>query len=60
MAVSAPAASTNGYGTYALSVAGVWTYALDNSNATVQALNADADADRQLHHIHEPTAPNRP
>ncbi len=38
-AVSAPATSTNGYGTYALSASGVWTYTLDNSNATVQALN---------------------
>ena len=33
------AATTNGYGTYAVTAAGVWTYTLDNSNATVQALN---------------------
>ena len=39
-AASAPATSTNGYGTYALSATGVWTYTLDNNNATVQALNA--------------------
>ena len=32
-------ASANGYGSYTLSAAGVWTYTLDNSNATVQALN---------------------
>ena len=31
--VSTPAASTNGYGTYTLTAAGVWTYTLDNSNA---------------------------
>ena len=29
----------NGYGSYTLTAAGVWTYTLDNSNATVQALN---------------------
>ena len=34
------AASANGYGTYTLTAAGVWTYTLDNSNAAVQALNA--------------------
>ena len=33
------AASANGYGTYTLDAAGVWTYTLDNSNAAVQALN---------------------
>ena len=33
-------ASANGYGTYTLTAAGVWTYTLDNSNAAVQALNA--------------------
>ena len=38
-AVSSPAASVNGYGTYTLTAAGVWTYTLDNSNAAVQALN---------------------
>ena len=38
-AVAAGAATTNGYGSYALSATGVWTYTLDNSNATVQALN---------------------
>ena len=30
----------NGFGTYTLTAGGVWTYTLDNSNATVQALNA--------------------
>ena len=33
-------AAANGYGTYTLTAAGVWTYTLDNSNAAVQALNA--------------------
>ena len=38
-AVSAGAATTNGYGTYALTAGGDWTYTLDNNNAAVQALN---------------------
>ena len=38
-AVAAGAATTNGYGTYALSAAGVWTYTLDDSDPAVQALN---------------------
>ncbi|MDP1690482.1 MAG: VCBS domain-containing protein, partial [Burkholderiaceae bacterium] len=37
--VAAGAATSNGYGTYAMTAAGVWTYTLNNSNATVQALN---------------------
>ena len=32
-------ASANGFGTYTLTAAGVWTYTLDNSNPAVQALN---------------------
>ena len=39
-AVSAPAASASGYGSYTLTAAGLWTYTLDNSHAAVQALNA--------------------
>ena len=39
-AVSSPAAGANGFGSYTLTATGVWTYTLDNSNATVQALNA--------------------
>ena len=35
---AAGSATTNGYGTYQLTAAGVWTYTLDNSNAAVQAL----------------------
>ncbi|MDP2244381.1 VCBS domain-containing protein [Pseudomonas sp.] len=34
---------TNSYGTFAVTAGGVWTYTLDNSNATVDALN-DADS----------------
>ena len=33
------AASDDGFGTYTLTAAGVWTYTLDNNNAAVQALN---------------------
>ena len=35
----AGAASANGFGTFALTANGVWTYTLDNANPTVQALN---------------------
>lgn len=38
-AVAAGAATSNGYGTYAMTAAGVWTYTLDNDNAAVNALN---------------------
>ena len=38
-AVGTATASANGYGSYTLTAAGVWTYTLDNSNAAVQALN---------------------
>ena len=38
-AVATPTPGDNGYGTYTLTAAGVWTYTLDNSNAAVQALN---------------------
>ena len=38
-AVGTATASANGFGSYTLTAAGVWTYTLDNSNATVQALN---------------------
>ena len=39
-AVGTPILGDNGYGSYTLTAAGVWVYTLDNSNATVQALNA--------------------
>ena len=39
-AVTAGAVTIGGYGTYGMTAAGVWTYALDNANATVQALNS--------------------
>ena len=35
-----PTASANGLGTYTMTVFGVWSYTLDNSNAAVQALSA--------------------
>ena len=41
-AVAAGAATANGYGTYALTAAGVWTYTLNDNNAAVQALNGAA------------------
>ena len=37
--ISFPTASTNGYGTFTIDAAGVWTYTLDNNNTAVQALN---------------------
>ena len=39
-AVSTAIVSAGGYGNYTLTAAGVWTYTLDNNNATVEALNA--------------------
>ena len=41
-AASAGSATANGYGTYELTAAGVWTYTLDDGNAAVQALNGAA------------------
>ena len=38
--VGSPTASTNGYGTFTITAAGVWTYTLDNSHPAVQALPA--------------------
>ncbi|QWD67575.1 cadherin domain-containing protein [Polynucleobacter sp. VK25] len=44
-AVAVPEVGHNGtYGNFTLSTAGAWTYSLDNSNSTVQALNTDSDA----------------
>ncbi|MGB9367057.1 MAG: VCBS domain-containing protein, partial [Xanthobacteraceae bacterium] len=37
-AVAAGAATANGFGTYAVTADGQWTYTLDNNNAAVQAL----------------------
>jgi len=39
-AVTTPKASNGGYGTFTMTAAGVWIYTLDDSNSTVQALNA--------------------
>jgi VCBS repeat-containing protein len=35
-----PTVSDAGYGTFTMTVGGVWTYTLDNANSAVQALNA--------------------
>jgi VCBS repeat-containing protein len=37
--VDSPTASDSGYGTFTMTADGVWSYALDNANSTVQALN---------------------
>ncbi|MBR0972889.1 VCBS domain-containing protein [Bradyrhizobium japonicum] len=39
-AVSTPKPSAGGFGTFTMAALGTWVYTLDNSNATVQALNA--------------------
>lgn len=38
-AIGTPTASAHGYGTFTITTGGVWTYTVDNSNSTVQALN---------------------
>lgn len=38
--VNSPIPSSKGYGAFAVTQAGTWTYALDNTNPSVQALNA--------------------
>jgi len=38
-AVCTPTPSTGGYGTFTITAAGTWTYALNNANSAVQALN---------------------
>ncbi len=38
-AVTAPTVSASGYGSFTMTSAGVWTYALNNTNPTVNALN---------------------
>jgi len=37
--VGSPKASAGGYGTFTMTAAGVWTYALNDANSAVQALN---------------------
>jgi VCBS repeat-containing protein len=39
-AVTSPTASVNGFGTFEMTASGTWTYMLDNTNSTVEALNA--------------------
>ena len=50
--VATPTPGDNGYGTYTLTAAGVWTYTLDNSNPAVQALSTGAHIDRYVHRHH--------
>ncbi|WP_051379885.1 VCBS domain-containing protein [Bradyrhizobium murdochi] len=38
-AVSTPTASAEGFGTFTMTTAGVWTYTIDDSSSAVQALN---------------------
>lgn len=40
--ITTPISSTSGYGTYTMDANGTWNYTLNNSNATVQALNVGA------------------
>src|SRR6476646_4044690 len=40
--VAIPTASVSGYGTYTVTATGLWTYTLNNTNATVQGLNASS------------------
>ena len=40
--VTTATTSANGYGTFTVASDGTWTYTLDNTNATVQALNTDS------------------
>ena len=40
--IAVGAATASGFGNYTVTAGGAWTYTLDNSNATVQALNAGA------------------
>ena len=42
--VAAAAATASGYGSFTVTAGGVWTYTLDNSNTTVQALNVGSSA----------------
>ena len=47
--VATPTPGVNGYGSYTLTAAGVWTYTLDNSNADGAGAQRRADADRHVH-----------
>ena len=58
-AVGTATASVNGYGSYTLTAAGVWTYTLDNTNAAVQGAQCRSNADRYVHRSPRSTAPPR-
>ena len=51
-AVGTATTSANGFGSYTLTAAGVWTYTLDNSNADRAGAQRRADADRHVHRHH--------
>ena len=51
-AVATAAPGVNGYGTYTLTAAGVWTYTLDNSNAGGAGAQCRRHADRYVHRHH--------
>ena len=55
--VGTPTPGDNGYGSYTLTAAGVWTYTLDDSNAARAGAQCGRDADRHLHGDHGRTAP---
>jgi len=58
--VTTATVSTGGYGNLDHDVGRVWTYHLDNTNSTVQALQRRRNAARQLHSDHQRRhAPNR-
>ena len=50
--VDTPTPGDNGYGSYTLTAAGVWTYTLNNSNAVGAGTQRRADADRHVHRRH--------
>ena len=58
-AVAAGTATANGFGTYELTAAGVWTYTLDDTDPAVQALNGAATLTDTLHGADRRTAPRK-
>jgi VCBS repeat-containing protein len=56
-AVTSPAPTVNGYGTFTVTDSGVWTYSLNNANTTVDDLNnGDTLSDSFLVHAQDGTA----
>ena len=48
-AVTNPTLGDNSYGSYTIDAAGNWTYIIDNSNATVEALNVGDSLNRYFY-----------